>query len=32
VHDAIEVAGVVEILAGIDMPFADHRSPIGASA
>jgi len=26
------VAGVVESLAGIDMPCVDHRSPVGASA
>jgi 2-haloacid dehalogenase len=32
VHHAIDVAGVVESLAGIDMPFVDHRSPVGASA
>ena len=32
VHHAIDVAGVVESLAGIDMPCVDHRSPVGASA
>jgi len=32
VHNAIDVAGVVESLAGIDMPFVDHRSPVSASA
>lgn len=31
VPGAIEVAGVVETLAGIDLPFVDHRSPVGAS-
>jgi len=32
VLNAIEVAGVIESLAGIDLPFVDHRSPVGASA
>ena len=32
VHNANDVAGVVESLAGIDMPFVDHRSPVSASA
>ncbi len=32
VHNAIDVARVVETLAGIDMPFVDQRSPVGASA
>jgi 2-haloacid dehalogenase len=32
VHNAIDVAGVVESLAGIDMPFVDHRSPVSANA
>jgi 2-haloacid dehalogenase len=32
VHRALDVSGVVETLAGIDMPFVEHRSPVGASA
>jgi 2-haloacid dehalogenase len=32
VQNATEVAGVIESLTGIGLPFVEHRSPVGASA